>query len=83
MWSLGVIMYALCCKKYPNFYYPPGHEASNNKKKSGQFSLVDKCWKKFSEDSKNLLKNLLEADPDSRIGINEALNSNWITKNLK
>ena len=83
MWSLGVIMYILCCGKYPQFYYPPGHDTHTDKTRSGQCSLVDKVWKKFSPESKELLNKLLETDPERRININEALNSEWIILNSK
>jgi serine/threonine protein kinase len=84
MWSLGVVMFILCCGKYPQFYYPPGHDTHNtDKTRTGQYSLVDKVWKKFSLESKELLNKLLETDPERRININEALNSEWIILNSK
>ena len=80
MWSLGVIMYILCCGKYPNFYYPPGHDFTS-KAKSGQYSLMDKCWKRISSEAKELLNQLLEPNPDQRICIEDAINSKWIILN--
>lgn len=42
---------------------------------------VAEDWGKISEDAKNLIKKMLEKDPNKRISAKDAYNDPWIQKN--
>jgi serine/threonine protein kinase len=47
----------------------------------GQYSLRDKCWQNVSNEAKELIKKMLETNPEHRLSIDELINSNWINVN--
>jgi calcium-dependent protein kinase len=77
LWSSGVIMFVLHCG-YPPFFGESDAEVLK-KVKAGKFEFNKADWKKVSDASKNLIKNLLEKDYTKRITAKQALESDWIT----
>ena len=83
IWSLGVIMYILCCG-YPPFYSTHGQPISPGMKKkirAGEYTFPDAEWKNVSQEAKDLIKKMLDVNPERRINIKEVFNSNWISVN--
>ena len=79
IWSLGVIMYILCCG-YPPFSSTDNKITPHMKRKilSGQYSFPEKEWDKISKEAKYLIVGMLETDPTKRLTINEVMKSEWI-----
>lgn len=50
------------------------------KVKSGVYSTETKDWKGITSGAKDLVKKLMEIDPDKRITAREAVNHFWIKK---
>lgn len=62
IWSLGVIMYILCCG-YPPFYSTHGQPISPGMKrriKAGEYTFPEAEWSRVSQDAKTLIKGMLE-----------------------
>ena len=76
MWALGVTLFYMLTGVYP-------HSMPNN--------LIDLrenvvngifCWNRVvNEDAKQILKHILEVDPDKRATIDDIKNSKWVTIN--
>lgn len=82
IWSLGVIMYILCCG-YPPFYSTHGQPISPGMKrriKAGEFAFPENEWSRVSDDAKNLIKGMLETMPEKRFTIDEIMRSTWISQ---
>jgi len=76
VWSCGVIMYVLLCG-YPPFYGETDKEILT-KVRSAQFSFPASDWSGMSEDSKTLIKQMLQLNPRQRFTAEQALNHAWI-----
>jgi calcium-dependent protein kinase len=75
MWSIGVILYVLLCG------FPP-FDGENEKEifakvLRGQYSFDEPEWKSVSDEAKNLIKRLLDMNPDKRYSAEEALKDPW------
>lgn len=78
IWSLGVIMYILLSG------YPPFDGTDDNqimdKVLKGKYSFAGKEWECVSDESKELIRKLLNYDYKSRISALEAMEDPWIVK---
>jgi calcium-dependent protein kinase len=81
IWSCGVLLYVMLCG-YPPF---PGttREEIEAKIRSGKFSFEEAEWTGVSESVKNLIRSLLEFEPEKRITAADALKHAWISDNAK
>jgi mitogen-activated protein kinase-activated protein kinase 2 len=82
MWSLGVITYILLCG-YPPFYSNHGAPISPGMKKrirNGQYEFPNEEWSQVSQDAKDLIKGLLNTDPDKRFTIHQVMKNKWISE---
>jgi len=81
MWSIGVIVYILLGG------YPPFIESNQRtlfrKIRKGQYEFHDEYWGQVSEDAKDLIRNLLDVDPDTRYDSSKALKNKWIGADAK
>jgi serine/threonine protein kinase len=80
IWSLGVIMYILCCG-YPPFYSRNGKNLSpgmEERIKNGDFSFQTKEWETISSQAKELIRGMLETDCDKRLSIEDIMSSEWM-----
>eukprot|EP00546_Thalassionema_frauenfeldii_P000946 CAMPEP_0178939074 /NCGR_PEP_ID=MMETSP0786-20121207/26682_1 /TAXON_ID=186022 /ORGANISM="Thalassionema frauenfeldii, Strain CCMP 1798" /LENGTH=494 /DNA_ID=CAMNT_0020617859 /DNA_START=60 /DNA_END=1544 /DNA_ORIENTATION=+ len=73
VYSLGVTLYILLCGFPPVFDLQADGDAG--------VSFPDAIWSPISEDAKNLIRCMLEVDPEQRITAEKALNSSWIKQN--
>lgn len=79
IWSLGVVMFFLCFGNLP-FTNSNDSYFINDKKTticSAKLDLNFKSWSNLSEDAKNLILRMLEADPAKRPNISEVLSHEW------
>jgi NIMA (never in mitosis gene a)-related kinase 1/4/5 len=70
VWSLGVLLYEMCCLKYP---FMPNSEKSNEFFDLGRLVMKaepDSLPSCFSETLKCLIKHLLKKDPEKRPSVN-------------
>ena len=80
MWSLGVIIYMLLCG------FPPFFDAQGNQKrlykliKLGKYRFPSPYWDYVSEQAKDLIKNLLQLDPNKRYSAQQVLKHKWVNK---
>ncbi|RNA11842.1 MAP kinase-activated kinase 2 isoform X1 [Brachionus plicatilis] len=84
IWSLGVIMYILCCG-YPPFYSYNGDPISPGMKKrikKGQFNFPDSDWLQVSDEAKELISGMLETVPEKRLNIDQVMHSRWMLNSL-
>uniref|UniRef100_A0A0K2UZK8 non-specific serine/threonine protein kinase n=1 Tax=Lepeophtheirus salmonis TaxID=72036 RepID=A0A0K2UZK8_LEPSM len=82
IWSLGVIMYILLCG-FPPFYSNHGHAISPGMKKrirSGQYEYPEPEWKNVSQDAKDLIRQMLNTDPEKRLTIDQVIKNTWIAQ---
>ncbi|CAG0922544.1 unnamed protein product [Notodromas monacha] len=85
MWSLGVIMYILLCG-FPPFYSNHGLAISPGMKKrirAGQYDFPNPEWRDVSNDAKDLIRGLLNTDPEKRFSIESVMNNLWISKYME
>jgi len=76
MWSVGVIIYVALVG------YPPFLEQDQrvmlDKIRRGAYEFYQEDWSNISKQAKNVIKNLLKVDPDSRFSAGKALQHEWI-----
>lgn len=71
IWSTGVILFAMICGQLP--FEDPNTAALYKKILSGEYQ----CPKYISIESKDLLKNVLNTDPNKRFGVEEIRKHIW------
>ena len=74
------------CSGSPPFFVSPGHRSNiskgmKNRIIHGQYSLRETCWQNVSKEAKDLIKKMLETNPEHRLSIDELINSSWINVN--
>eukprot|EP01084_Bolivina_argentea_P215596 366045_1 len=76
MWSIGVICYILLGG------YPPFQDENKSilykKIKRGRFTFHRKYWVNVSDDAKDLIRKLLQLNPEQRLTAKEALQHSWL-----
>jgi len=77
LWSLGVILY-VCLSGYPPF---SESEGCSLKKQiiEGIYDFDTQIWTHISEQAKDLIRKLLNTDPDERLTTVEALEHPWMS----
>ena len=75
LWSCGIILYILLCGSPP--FYGKNEKEIFSKILNGTFTFKHKIWNKISNEGKNLVKKLLELNPNKRISAKEALEDDW------
>ena len=81
MWSVGVILYVLLCGYTP--FMADDQETMFDRIKRGEWEFEEEDWKHISQEAKDLIRALLEVNPDSRMTAARALRSRWINKDTK
>lgn len=78
VWSAGVIMYIIICG-YPPFYGDTDAEVLR-KVREGVFTFNPSDWRNVSDDAKDLIRKMLQFNPNDRFTAEQALNHVWIKK---
>jgi len=78
MWSVGVILYVLLCGYTP--FMSDDQEQMFERIKRGEWEFETKDWQNVSEEAKDLIRGLLDPNPDSRMTAKRALRSKWINE---
>jgi len=78
MWSVGVIIY-VALVGYPPFL-EQDQRVMMEKIRRGKYEFYQEDWGSISAHAKELIKNLLKVDPDSRLSASQALRHKWIAQ---
>ncbi|GCC31460.1 hypothetical protein chiPu_0009918 [Chiloscyllium punctatum] len=76
-WSLGVILF-ICLGGYPPFSDQIKDMNLRDQIINGHYKFIPQCWANVSEAAKDLVKRLLNVDPNKRFTTKEALNHSWM-----
>lgn len=80
LWSIGVILYIMLCGT-PPFTGRTDKDILNKVSNAG-YSLQGELWRKRSDGSKDLIKKLMERDPDKRLSAVQALKHSWLQRKV-
>jgi len=76
IWSLGVILYIMLCG-YPPFYEDSMPELFRLITKA-KYSFPSPEWDDISDDAKDLIRRMLQRDPEKRITAAQCLEHPWV-----
>lgn len=79
-WSIGVVLYILLCGSPPFFE----DEKSDlfDKIKNAQYEFDDQSWGGISEEAKDLVRNILKANPEERYNCQQMMAHPWMSMDL-
>ena len=75
IWSLGIILFIFLCG-YPPFEGDDSTEIFRNVLKQ-QLKFDDEHWRDISGDAKDLIRQMLDKNPKTRITAEQCLQHNW------
>jgi|TARA_B110000208_G_C11692019_1_gene402623 serine/threonine protein kinase len=89
LWSIGVLLYVMLCRRLP-FDAPPQERAATtdefeaerrlrNRIMAGAFRPMSDVSPPLSPEACDLITQLLEVSPSDRLSVEEALSSPWMT----
>lgn len=76
VWSTGIILYILLCGVPP--FWAETEEGIAHAIIKGHIDFERDPWPKVSEEAKDLVKCMLDANPYSRLTVDEVLDHSWI-----
>jgi len=76
-WSIGIILYILLSGAHP-FQMDDEEEMMENIE-TGEWEWIGEEWENISDDVKDLIRHLMDPDPQTRYSIDQALEHPWIT----
>ena len=76
-WSIGVVLFILLSGCPP--FFDEDNYVLFEKIKKVQYNFDAPTWENVSEDAKDVIRNLLVADPEKRLTPDQFLNHKWIT----
>ena len=76
-WSIGVVLFILLSGCPP--FFDEDNYVLFEKIKKVQYNFDAPTWENVSEDAKDVIRNLLVADPEKRLTPDQFLNHPWIT----
>ncbi|CAG8189472.1 unnamed protein product [Penicillium salamii] len=77
MWSLGVITYTLLCGYSP--FRSENLTDLIEECRTGRIIFHERYWRDVSQDAKDFILTMLNADPAKRVTSDEALKHEWLT----
>lgn len=78
MWAAGVILYILLCG-FPPFVSPENdQEELFERILSGQYEFTAPYWDPVSDSAKQLISNMLQAQPELRFSAEDVLDHPWL-----
>ena len=81
LWAAGCILYTMLCGYQP--FHSSYVEELIEKIKNCDYSMDNSIWEKVSPDAKDLVRRLLQIDPDKRETSVKALQHPWFTEASK
>ena len=81
LWSIGVILYVMLSGRPP--FDGSTEDEILAKVKIGKFEFREEYWADKSSDVQDLIKRLIEVDPEKRISAKDAINHKWIKTKIK
>jgi len=81
VWSTGVILYILLCSQPP--FHGKQDDETFDKIKNQPLNFNHKNWGKVSQEAKDLIKKMLDKNPETRFSAEEAILHSWFTKHKK
>lgn len=78
LWSCGVILYILLCG-FPPFSARTDKDIIRSVKR-GEYSFAHPAWRRVSESAKNLVRDLMQKDPQRRLAAPQVLENKWISQ---
>ena len=78
LWSVGIILYLLLSARVP--FMGDQEDIIKEDIQSGVYDIREYPWDKISKEAKDLIKKLLDLDPESRITPKGALSHCWFEK---
>ena len=79
VWAIGVITYLMLCGQLP-FDSVDGDESIAKKTVLTEPNMNFGIWKTISDEAKDLIKLMLEKNPDNRISVKSVLEHRWFSK---
>ena len=76
LWSIGVIIYILLCG-FPPFYAEDDNEMFEMIKEA-DYDFPSPYWDEVGDSAKDLVRKLLEKDPELRLTATQALEHEWV-----
>ncbi|EFN59416.1 hypothetical protein CHLNCDRAFT_137935 [Chlorella variabilis] len=80
MWSLGVILFILLTGRMP--FDGKNQEAIAEAIEAGRYCMDPQLWSGVSEDAKDLVRSLLQQDPQQRLTAEQVLQHPWLSAEL-
>lgn len=78
MWAAGVILYILLCG-FPPFVSPDNEQEELFERiLSGQYEFTSPYWDAISDSAKQLISNMLQAQPELRFSAEDVLDHSWL-----
>lgn len=78
MWAAGVILYILLCG-FPPFVSPENEQEELFERiLSGQYEFTSPYWDAISDSAKQLISNMLQAQPELRFSAEDVLDHPWL-----
>ncbi|KAG1139397.1 hypothetical protein G6F37_009813 [Rhizopus arrhizus] len=78
MWAIGCVLYTILCGFPP--FYDESIRALTHKVAKGEFTFLSPWWDPISPAAKDLIRNLLNVDPEKRYTIEDFFKHPWVTK---
>ena len=78
MWSVGVVLFILLSSRLPFMGDTP--EDLLTKVAKGEYEMDPTVWDPVSEDAKDLVRNLLQVNPEERLTAADALKHSWFAE---
>ncbi|KAI8884783.1 Pkinase-domain-containing protein [Backusella circina FSU 941] len=78
MWAIGCVLYTILCGFPP--FYDESIRALTHKVARGEYTFLSPWWDPISPAAKDLIRNLLNVDPEKRYSIEDFFEHPWVKK---
>lgn len=80
VWSAGCVLFVMLAGELP--FSGANSEAIRTEVTRGEIAMTSPAWSDVSSEAKDLIRKMIEVNPDYRIRASEALDHPWISSNL-